>query len=237
MLKSILKCTIAGLCLLSSSVNAQDFCCCDYNPFSGFYIGGNIGVSSHTAHRHDLDGFLTDNSGWSSVDTAFVGGLQIGYDYQCGSSVFGLLVDWDPATHRHTLRDNPNEAAINNFLKHDLTWLSTIRARAGLAVSNSLLYVTGGAAVARLKSTWNSGADNFTHNHHNWGWVGGVGAEYKIASTWNVGAEFLYFNFSNSNKSFTNAGGTTFTFGHSDTTMQGRLFVNWSLSDMFSSYR
>ncbi len=233
MLKSILKCTFAVLCFASSNAVAQDyssFCCCEDNQFNGFYIGGNIGVTSHTAHRNDLDGFLTDNSGWSTIDTGFVGGIQGGYDWQCGSSVYGLLVDWDGTTIGRTLNDNPNDT-VGNFIKDNHSWLTTIRGRAGLAVSNSLIYVTGGAAVAKIKTTWNSGGVSFNHNDTRWGWVGGFGTEYALCNNWDIGAEVLYLNFANKNKTF-----TTSTFGHSDSSASLRFFLNWRFSDLLSSY-
>ncbi|MDP1836525.1 MAG: outer membrane beta-barrel protein [Chlamydiales bacterium] len=225
MLKSILKSTIAVLCVFASQANAQDFCCCD-SGFNGFYIGGNIGVSSHTSHRNDYNAFLTDNSGWSAVNTGFIGGVQAGYDWSNGGSVFGILADWDATTHRHT-----HHEVADNAIRNRLSWISTIRARAGVTVSDALIYITGGAAVAHLRTTWNDDPTSFTHTESRWGWVGGFGTEYKYCDSWNIGAEMLYMNFANSNRSFDG-----FTFGHSDSSVQGRLFVNWSFSDLFASY-
>ena len=236
MLKSILKCTFAVLCFATSNINAQDFgcCCCDSGPFNGFYVGGNLGIISHNAHRNDLDGFLTDNSGWTTIDNGFIGGIQGGYDWQCGSRVLGLLVDWDGTSNRRNVLDDPNGGGNGGVDTH-LHWISTIRARAGLAVCDSLIYLTGGAAVTGVRTTWSRNADRFSHDETRWGWVGGFGAEYKVCDCWSFGAELLYLNFENDNRSF-NSGANRFTFGHSDSAVTGRLFANYSLSNLFSSY-
>src|SRR5262249_50902122 len=61
-------------------------------PFSwtGFYIGGNIGGA--WAHRDVTDTRFGLDFGRSS-DGVFIGGGQVGYNYQTGNFMFG--VEWD----------------------------------------------------------------------------------------------------------------------------------------------
>jgi outer membrane immunogenic protein len=83
-------------------------------------------------------------------------------------------------------------------------WLSTIRARAGMAVQDRLLlYVTGGLAVGGVNSqgsvnagvpgvsltTW-SGSDSATKT----GYAVGAGAEWAFSDHWTAKAEYLWYD-------------------------------------------
>jgi len=54
--------------------------------FRGFYVGGNIGWASLTAHQNDLDGAVTGlpsastrfPSGFTATDDSFTAGAQLG---------------------------------------------------------------------------------------------------------------------------------------------------------------
>src|SRR5262245_35894181 len=55
--------------------------------FGGFYVGGNIGWATLTAHQNDLDGAVTGlpggltglPSGFTATDDTFTAGAQVGY--------------------------------------------------------------------------------------------------------------------------------------------------------------
>lgn len=206
----------------------QSDACCD--EFAGFYIGGNVGVISQTAHRNDLDGFLTDNSGWTTVDTNVTAGVQLGYDWQCCNKVFGFVVDWNWANTDRRHRDNP--AVSDNFINTEFDWFTTIRARAGLAVCDALVYVTAGAVVGRFETTWHDDPDEFNFNDTRWGWTGGVGTELKFWCNWSLGAEVLFLHFNEDTRSST-VGATEFNFGHSDSAWVGRILLNYRFGDLF----
>lgn len=204
--------------------------CCKESPFDGFYIGGNIGVLTHIARRNDLDGFLTDNSGWVTSDTNVAGGGQIGYDWQCGSRVLGVVWDWNGANICRTLRDNPNASGQDHSIESKLSWYTTIRGRAGMAVCNSLLYVTGGFAIARHKTEWhdNNEPGHFHFSDTRLGWTGGVGAEFSLCKCLTWGVEFLYLHFSDRVHS-EHASSTRYSFGHNDSAWNGRFMLNYRL--------
>ena len=193
--------------------------CCSSSDFNGLYIGGNLGVFSHVTHFNDLDGFFTDNSGWSTVDTSFTAGLQLGYDWQCNSKLAGLVVDWNWVDTNHKIRDNPNGTDGDNFHRHRSEWFTTIRARFGVTVCDTLFYVTGGAAVAhhdrRLQRTVaddGGTTGRFRDNRNRWGWTAGAGVEYMLGCNWSLGAEFLFLHFSHHNRTFTGANGSRYAF-------------------------
>src|SRR5215831_17243366 len=73
--------------------------------FRGFYVGGNIGWATLTAHQNDLDGAVTGlpgpggftgvPSGFTATDDTFTAGAQVGYNIQKGCTLFGIEADWN----------------------------------------------------------------------------------------------------------------------------------------------
>lgn len=226
--------------VLTMPLSADDCCylpqydCCDYYDevdFSGFYVGGNVGVFSHTAHRNDLDGFLTDNSGWTTIDTNVEAGVQIGYDWQWCNKLFGLVADWNWVNTDRKVLDDPNGIGTG-YVRNRADWFTTIRARAGLTISDALVYITLGAAVTRFHNDWRD-VQEFNHHNTRWGWVGGAGTEFMLGCHWSIGAEVLYLHFSQETHSFT-TGGSTYAFSHSDSNWVGRVLLNYRFGDLFS---
>lgn len=239
---------VAGLtCSVASAYDYYQGDCCPapyndcYNDccgsdFDGFYFGGNIGVVTHTGYRNDLDGFLTDNSGWTISDTDVTVGLQLGYDWNCGCSLFGLVFDWNWANNDRKIPDNPNGTSENNFLKTELDWFLTLRARAGITVCDCLFYLTGGAAAIRVETTWQDEPDRFHRRNTKWGWTGGVGAEYLLGCNWSVGAEILFIHIDQYKRTFTDSTDTPFAFAHSDSLWVGRVLLNYRFGDLFGCF-
>ena len=88
-----------------------------------------------------------------------------------------------------------------------MDWFSTIRARAGVAVNDTLFYVTGGVAAAEIKSTVtrdviNASHEQFSSGGTRWGFVGGVGAEFALRDNWSLNTELLYMQFQKDNPAF-----------------------------------
>ncbi len=161
---------------------------CDW---SGFYAGIHGGWS-HYEYRPDLKGDFADFSlslpDSTLEDDTFALGAQLGYNWQVRSFVFGMEADgsWINAdTYNRRLDIGEN----NNFYHEsgEMDWFGTVRGRAGFAVQNLLIYVTGGAAfadgqrstryeeelelgVAEELNTWD--AEDFR-----FGWTVGGGAE------------------------------------------------------------
>lgn len=210
----------------------NDPCSCCEGELKGFYVGGNVGVLSHTAHRNDLDGFLTDNSGWSTINTGVTVGVQAGYDWVCHNTLYGIVGDWGWTNVDHRLYDNPNAVPndLDNLIHSEMDWFSTIRARAGLIVCSTLVYVTGGAAVAHYDTRWFDDPADF-HNHDVvWGWTGGVGTEFSLGCNFSLGAEVLYMQFDDRTHDHLEDS-VRFAFGHSDSVFLGRLALNYRFGD------
>src|SRR5262249_52648553 len=141
-------------------------------PFTwtGFYVGGNLGGAW-------ANGTLTDTFSGVSFGTGhsgFIGGGQLGYNYQIGRLVLGAAGDFDwtslnETSHSVVTRFGTLEASA------DTLWVTTLAARVGVAADKWLLYVKGGggwvhntASIADLTT----GA-TASINNTNGGWLVG----------------------------------------------------------------
>lgn len=227
---------VAAMSLQTSAAFAFGFggCCggesCCGNNFDGFYLGGNLGVISHTAFRQDFDGFFGSlPAGWTSNNTGFIGGVQLGYDKECNGTVFGLVWDFNGTT-----ADRKWDVAGTNHVHNKHSWFSTLRGRAGLTVCDALLYITGGLAVAKAEGRWTRPTDDFHFSKTRYGWTGGVGTEFAACDNWTFGFDLLFAQFDNKHRTFTSGGTTpiTYTFGHAEQVWTGRFLVNYRFDDL-----
>jgi outer membrane immunogenic protein len=202
-----------------------------YN-WTGFYIGGNAGYSWG---RASTDGDLTGTqnvsvfrtagptlvssvnsvlaaaplSGRANVD-GFVGGGQIGYNWQAGQFLYGLEADIQGSNERGSADicaapGCPPALATTN---HKLEWFGTVRGRVGvLPMDRLLLYVTGGLAYGEVSS--NVTAQPVTWSATKAGWTVGAGGEYALDNNWTVKLEYLYMDLGNVGNS--SGSGTTVT--------------------------
>ena len=103
--------------------------------------------------------------------------FEIGYDWQDSSFVYGVVADW-------TWTDLDQKTVAGSYVfKAKIDWLASFRGRMGLAVDRTLVYITGGLALAQVKSssglTYAGGtgtADGYgALNKTKVGWVAGGG--------------------------------------------------------------
>jgi outer membrane immunogenic protein len=186
--------------------------------WSGFYAGVNGGYASGNSNLTPItnEGALVFG-GSPDVDTfaspqprGFVGGGQLGYNWQTGMWLIGGEVDFDwlNAKANETVgrfaSGTPGPATFSN----QFDWLLTARLRAGVTVTpNWLVYATGGFAATRAKNTINHN-DIGDGEILNWseskvlpGWTVGAGTEYALASNWSLKAEYLYAKFGDTSPS------------------------------------
>jgi outer membrane immunogenic protein len=174
--------------------------------WTGFYIGGNIGGA--WAHNNWTDTlFLTSfNNGNNG---RFIGGGQIGGNYQIGNFVIGGEWDFDWASN-----NNNNNVGVllpaglivvNN---NNNRWITTVAARFGWAVDHFLLYgKAGGGWVGNNNFTvtnlttgvsFTCGSFGVTNCGNNaGGWLVGAGVEYAFTNNWTVKAEYDYLGLGN----------------------------------------
>ena len=170
--------------------------------WAGCYLGGTIGAATVPAGTSiqrvgRLLSHLANKSGG-------IYGGYLGCQWQNRAFVYGIEGDFSgvggSSSSQLGLFDNDYGFSAK------LNWLSTICGRAGLAVDNAMVYLTGGAAFAHVEATafGNGTSDLFSNTRT--GWTVGAGVEYMITPNWIGRLEFLYADFANNSGSFANTG-------------------------------
>jgi outer membrane immunogenic protein len=208
--------------------------------WTGFYIGLNAGgtwsasnafniVTVNTPSIEGLNGNVGGaiaalGTGSVPVSTSgFIGGGQIGYNAQFGSSfVAGIEADIQGiagAHHTGTLTQAgivPDSIGVGGgpvgitsviSASKRADWLGTVRGRLGLLVTPTLLaYGTGGLAYGQAQSSISlietlgfidtpAPFGTFgSFSQTRVGWTAGGGLEWMFAPNWSAKVEYLYYN-------------------------------------------
>src|SRR5262245_26831408 len=118
--------------------------------WTGGWVGGFVGggrMNSITNIISSTDASMQGTCGnyassCSGSDTRFVGGVEAGYDWQRGTFVYGVAADWTWTGFKAQQSKFANTSAFVNQQKVD--WLASFRGRMGLAVQDTMVYLTAG---------------------------------------------------------------------------------------------
>lgn len=173
--------------------------------WTGFYFGGNAGYGfatvdqSGTATGPFLPGGFTTTG--SADANGFVGGGQIGANWQVQQLVFGIEGDWQWANQQTNFSaivcPAPAPAGCTVSQNGEISWFATARGRLGVAFDRALWYVTGGAAWINVQHNVTSTLAGTTTTWLNpsttaVGWTAGGGLEVALAQNWTARVEYLY---------------------------------------------
>jgi len=179
----------------------------------GLYLGGNAGEAVAFSPS-SMSGFFSalgnhqqfQQEAYNLSPRGFIGGGQIGYNWQAGSLVYGLETDLQGVSQSGgsaclTLCDPHSFLATH---EQRLNWLGTTRGRLGYATGDTLFYATGGLAYGKV-TTKVSEADPFvtaqfddSYSHTKTGYAVGGGIETKFdpfglfGHNWSAKTEYLY---------------------------------------------
>jgi outer membrane immunogenic protein len=191
--------------------------------WAGWYIGVHAGANWQQSDR--------GNFGYGSPErtnaTGFIGGGQLGYNWQHGNFVFGLEGDGSWLTGRG--RSDVTYGATTGSIH----WLSTVRARFGLAVGDTMVYTTGGVAFGGVKNTAGNpllgGGATYSESKTRTGWAIGGGVEHMLNRNWTIGLEGLFVDLGRSTVGgvFNSGGATGKTSKFSNQAVIGRLKLNY----------
>jgi outer membrane immunogenic protein len=160
-------------------------------------------------------GTLAATGGNSS---GFIGGGQIGFNWQVRQFVLGLEADavgtglhGSSASATRTFGPPIILVPVSQTVTADfgrIDWMATFRGRIGFAVDRALFYATGGAAVAGIGATTTTvvngpgiaiPAGTFSSpgsgSTTRWGWTLGGGIEWAFNRNWSVGGEYRHSDF------------------------------------------
>jgi outer membrane immunogenic protein len=175
--------------------------------WSGFYVGVNAGgifnhASSDGSTLPSPAAFGAPDFSQSRSSTGFIGGGQIGYNYQVSQFVMGIEADFDGTTlHGGSDLFGIGDPTYHNLDSQRFDFFGTVRGRIGYAFDRVLVYATGGLAYARVNSTsetFYAPGDSFTYlgsaSSVRTGYTVGGGIEYAIDNHWSIRGEGLYYN-------------------------------------------
>jgi outer membrane immunogenic protein len=149
--------------------------------WAGWYIGAHAGAAWQ---QTQTDGYCF---GCSFSKTNFIGGGQLGYNWQHGNFVFGLEGDISGLTGKNRLSDG------YSTFSSSIRWLSTFRGRFGLAVGDTMAYATAGLAVGGVKNEISfPGYSAASSDRTRVGWAVGGGVEHMLNRNWTIGLEGLF---------------------------------------------
>jgi len=175
--------------------------------WTGFYIGAHVGAGWGTTESA-ITGFggvpvaftfpFSQNS-----RSGFLGGGQIGANWQSGWAVFGVQGDIAGMNVRGT-----TPCVIVFTCSSESKWLASVTGRLGASVlDRGLIYVKGGGAWLNTDHSVNLNvavpAINVTNlNSTAWGWTIGLGTEWMITRNWTAFLEYNYYDFDKKSETF-----------------------------------
>jgi outer membrane immunogenic protein len=151
--------------------------------YLGAHIGGGFGEKRWSSGGVEFANHNTDG---------FIGGGQLGCNYQTGQFVFGVEGDASWADLTGSSIDTLNPTVTT---RSKVDFLATATGRAGIAYDRALFYVKGGAAWAHDKFSTDSLGGTFSADQTRWGWTVGAGIEYAFAPNWSAKVENNFMDF------------------------------------------
>lgn len=214
--------------------------------WTGFYAGGNLGYgwasdpstlndsTSTTLTRCDncdtptptltpLGTTVTAAAGTANVNpNGVIGGLQVGYNWQNNSIVYGLEADIQASGQSGSVSicDTAGCPAGTGLATQTvkLPWFGTLRGRLGFTPSPRwLVYATGGLAVAEIQDSIAQGPVGgatgiaASIDTTRAGFAVGGGVETALTDRWSVKLEYLFMGFGTISAGGTGAAATTTT--------------------------
>ncbi|MFC0588915.1 outer membrane protein [Novosphingobium aquiterrae] len=192
MKKILASAAVLAVAFSSSAAFAQDAA-----AFEGVYVGVTAGGAQLDSTLTDGDEYFTYGAAQKSSGT-LVYGATAGYNMAVGSNgILGLEADFSGSTGKNDIPDPDWES----YLHQKVDWFSTVRARAGLATGNAMVYATGGVAFARNDNAAYYDAAGCGNNQYDvcvketkTSLVFGGGVEYKLSEKLSMKAEYLHLD-------------------------------------------
>ncbi len=168
--------------------------------WNGLYVGGNLGYGSAKASGDYSVLGIPAFTASENLD-GLIYGAQVGYNKQWGRFVLGIEADIQGTTQKATTSNVCLTAvcglAISQSSNDQISWLATLRGRAGIAHNNILLYATAGLGFGEFTSTQTlTTALGTVTTPVDVGkkpaFIVGGGVEAALNARWSVKLEYLY---------------------------------------------
>lgn len=162
--------------------------------WTGCYLGGHAGYAWSNDDVTSTTAGIVASTSWDP--NSFIGGAQLGCQYQITNWVFGLEGTWSGTDLKQTITGTAGGFTGQSTFDLDQIWTAT--GRVGYAWDHFMLYAKGGFASARIKTTIaNLGppVDSGTTTAWQSGFTVGGGLDYMAWQNIVLGVEFDYYNF------------------------------------------
>jgi outer membrane immunogenic protein len=183
-----------GAALFASALCASGLCGSGIT-WTGFYLGGNIGGAWRNDNLSDtLSGLNFSNGNNNGV---FIGGGQLGFNWQVSNFVLGFEWDIDGAANNNNAGTAFIPALGTIQVTSNNRWITTLAARFGVTNGPWLFYgKAGGGWVGNDDFTINNlttgTSITASNNNTNSGWLVGAGIEWAFAPNWSAKVEYNY---------------------------------------------
>jgi outer membrane immunogenic protein len=191
-----------------------------YN-WSGFYVGGHVGGAwgEERSTIVSAPGIQTPGTLVIFEPSGFLGGAQVGVNWQFGTWVLGAEFDWSWTEANDTVLVPTLLPGVSVRTIKDINWFATATARLGYAMNNALIYAKGGAAW--MEVDYNVAGVTTAGgvvvlgpaliNDRRAGWTVGAGFEFGITPNWSAKIEYNYLDVGAEQYTFTAPGATATT--------------------------
>ncbi|WP_028032334.1 outer membrane protein [Chelativorans sp. J32] len=154
--------------------------------WSGAYIGVFGGVTTGD-FKYNVS---SANFGLGLKGSGFIGGAQVGYDWQMNNWVLGAVADIAATNHKADVSLDATSPRLDAAPK--LKYLGTVRARAGYAWDRTLFYGHGGFAYGKTELSLTAAGNTAKASQNRTGWTIGAGVEYAMTDRISLGTEYSY---------------------------------------------
>lgn len=159
-----------------------------YN-WTGVYVGAHIGAAfgGDNAATTTIPGLVTNNR-----DAAFLGGGQIGADYQFAPN---WLIGVEGQISGLANNDRNFSNGVDSFRDRS-DWLASVTGRLGYTWGPGMIYAKGGVAFRDDNGVAaTAGFLPAIVSRDSTGYTAGGGLEYMFAPAWSAKLEYQYYNF------------------------------------------
>ncbi|CAA2143029.1 carbohydrate porin [Hyphomicrobium sp. ghe19] len=240
----------AAVLIVAAGLTAADARADPVDPtapnWNGYYVGGYIGQAWGRTDWSASEGSASVANGSFGLYNAFDAfnetgswfeGIEVGHNHMLGrQTMLGVEADMMAPAY-----PNSNGISIggssafspsgsgNATYSESTLWAGSLRGRVGYALSNWLLYGTGGFAWTYNQTTLSTDTGD-SERRAVWrpGWTVGGGVEVPLIPSWTGKVEYLFTDFSGSSANFSSVGER---FDASSTVQQVRLGLNYQFGD------
>jgi outer membrane immunogenic protein len=176
--------------------------------WTGFYIGGHFGYGwgdSRWTFQHDSFWNIAQGETIDIGPDGWLGGGQIGFNYQVGHWLFGIEGTFSGANITKTVV-SPFFPQFGDTERTKIKSLYTVAGRIGAVWNQFLFYGKGGWAGGEVELAARTTGAAWTRSKSRSGWLVGAGVEYMLMPNIIFGVEYNYIDLGSETYSAPNTG-------------------------------